>query len=147
MALRINFVDVIVDDSLKKMTTSTNEVVGYKFDIFLSNYRGHYLSCIDKFELTVNGEHVDPRVIRFCINEKEFPVNDLRYLRSEYWKLTDKATIKVIDLGDLTAGNHNIKLDLELRVPYMPIPVGEHNYVPLDSSGEKMMSLGGNTNE
>lgn len=143
MGLRINFVDVIIDNSLKNVLTNSGEKVGFQFDIQLSNYRGHYLSCIDEFELRIDDEIIDPNIIRFCINGKQFPVNDLKYLRSEYWNLLNPATIKVINLDGLDSLVHSIDLKLILRVPYMPIPIGEHNYVPLDSSGIKSMKVGG----
>lgn len=53
--LRINFVDAICDDSFKN-TYANGMKSGYQFDIRLSYYRGMYLSCIDRFEVYVDGE-------------------------------------------------------------------------------------------
>mgnify|MGYP000470738432 FL=1 len=47
-AMRMNFVDVVVSDSLKHYYVDGKKM-GYQFDIRLSYYRGHFLSVIDEF--------------------------------------------------------------------------------------------------
>ena len=43
LALRLNFVDVVCDDSLKNFWANGKKI-GYQFDVRLSYYRGHFLS-------------------------------------------------------------------------------------------------------
>ena len=52
-AMRMNFVDVVVDDSLKNVKVNGKNI-GYQFDIRLSYYRGHFLSVIDEFGVKVD---------------------------------------------------------------------------------------------
>lgn len=52
-SMRINFVDVIITDSLRPVVIH-GENVGFEFDIRLSDYRGMYLSCIKDFFLKIN---------------------------------------------------------------------------------------------
>lgn len=140
-AMRINFVDVICDDRLVSLKAGEDKV-GYAFDIRLSYYRGAYLSCVDEFELKIDGEVVDPRWITFGINGKSIPVGQLSQCVSEFWRLIDPARIEVLKEGGLTPGEHDIDLKLMLRVPYLPIPTGDgHMYMPLDSSGRKSLIL------
>lgn len=54
-AMKMRFVDVITDHTLKN-NWANGEKIGYQFDIRLGYYRGHYLSAIDEFEVTVDGE-------------------------------------------------------------------------------------------
>ena len=56
-AMRINFVDVVCDDSMKNIFANGKKV-GYQFDIRLSYYRGHFLSVIDEFGVKLDGEEV-----------------------------------------------------------------------------------------
>ena len=49
-AMRMNFVDVVVSDSLKHYYVDGKKM-GYQFDIRLSYYRGHFLSVIDEFKV------------------------------------------------------------------------------------------------
>ena len=57
IAMKLKFVDVVQDGTFKN-TYVNGKKSGYKFDIRLSYYRGHFLSVIDTLELTVDGEKV-----------------------------------------------------------------------------------------
>lgn len=142
LSMRINFVDVICDNSLRNRYVD-GRPVGYEFQVRLSNYRGHFLSCIDSFGVTVDGEEVDNRDVMFCLNGKEFCIEQLSDLSTEFWDLIEPAVIRVHRRGGLGEGEHEIKLKLYLRVPYLPLPgaEGERSYVPLDSCGEKTMVI------
>lgn len=141
-AMRINFVDVICDNSLKNTYVNGNKS-GFAFDIRLSNYRGHYLSCIDEFKVTVDGEEISDQDVTFGINNKEFNVYQFPNLISEFWQLIEPAHIKVHKKGGLSAGDHDIKVHLMLRVPYMPLSASAEDtmYMPLDSCGEKVLTI------
>ena len=141
-AMRINFVDVICDNSLKN-TYVNGKKSGFVFDIRLSNYRGHYLSCIDEFKVTVDGEEIVDENVAFGINNKEFNVNQFPNLISEFWQLIEPAHISVYKKSGLSAGDHDIKVHLMLRVPYMPLSASaeDSKYMPLDCCGEKVLSI------
>lgn len=141
-AMKLRFVDVICDDSLRNIYINGKKS-GYQFDIRLGYYRGLYLSCIDRFEVIVDGEKVADEDITFSINQKEFSVYELPYCRTEFWHLIEPARISVIKPGGLSAGEHKIEVILMLRAPYMPLPGGkdDHDYMPIDSCGEKVLSI------
>lgn len=138
--MRINFVDVIVENSLKSIFINEKRA-GYEFKIRLSDYRGLYLSCIELFELKVDGKKVDPKLVRFCLNGKQFIYSQLSSLISEFWHMLEPATIKVVDLQGLEEGEHDIELTLELRIPYLPLPGGNGQFMTLDSSGQKRLEI------
>ena len=138
-SMKMNFVDVICDSSLKNLYTS-GEKIGCFFDVRLGYYRGHWLSCIDRLEVKIDGEAVDSEKIRFGINGKEFSICQLRLCNSEFWHLLDPARITVLRKGGLSNGEHHIELVLFLRVPYLPIGPNRM-YMPLDSSGEKTLKV------
>lgn len=142
LGLRINFVDVVCDDSLKNNYIN-GEKVGFQFDIRLSYYRGHYLSDIELFEVYVDGQKISNEDINFGINGKEFCAFELPFCISEFWTLLEPAKITVRKPGGLSAGKHHIKVMLLLRIPYLPLPggEGEHNYVPADCCGEKVLEM------
>lgn len=140
--MRLNYVDVICDDSLKNIYIDDRKV-GYSFDIRLSYYRGHFLSDIDELKVSVDGEEVAEQDITFCINGKEFSVYQFEYLITEFWTLLEPARIKIFKKGGLAAGKHDIEVTLILRVPYLPLPGGDndHLYMPLDSCGRKVLEV------
>lgn len=138
IAMKLNFVDVLRDGSLKN-TYVNGEKMGYKFDIRLSYYRGHFLSVIDKLKLKVDGKEVKQDDITFCLHGKEFGVAQLHDLVSEFWPILEPATIKVFQKGGLSAGEHDINFTLIFHSPYMP--VSETEYMPWDSSQAKRMKI------
>ena len=137
-AMRINFVDVICEDSLKNIFANGKKV-GYQFDIRLSYYRGHFLSVIDEFGVTLDGEKVKEEDIKFCLHEKEFGISQLHDLVSEFWGITEKATIKVFKEGGISEGEHDIDVTLMFHSPYMPI--SDTDYMPIDGCGNKKLFL------
>ncbi|MFB3159877.1 DUF6379 domain-containing protein [Neobacillus sp. 179-J 1A1 HS] len=141
-SMRLPFVDVVCDDSLVN-TYVNGKRLGYEFQIRLSNYRGHFLSCIEEFVVAVDGNEVNSDDITFCLNEKEFTLRQLPSLISEFWNLIEPATIKVFAPGGLTEGDHHIDVKLMLRIPYMAVPGSkkEHDYAKLDSCGSKTLSV------
>ena len=141
-SMRINFVDVICDNSLRNFYIN-GEKKGYEFDIRLSYYRGHFLSTIETFELFVDGEKIDNSEVTFSINNKEFFISQLPDLTSEFWYLLDPAKIRIHHNGGLPTGEHDIKLNLFLRIPYMPTPGenGERDYATMDSCGQKVLTI------
>jgi hypothetical protein len=141
-SMRLPFIDVVCDDSLVN-TYVNGKKLGYEFQIRLSNYRGHFLSCIEEFVVAVDGNEVNSDDITFCLNEKEFTLRQLPSLISEFWNLIEPATIKVFAPGGLTEGEHHIDVKMMLRIPYMAVPGSkkEHDYAKLDSCGSKTLSV------
>lgn len=138
-AMRMNFVDVVVDDSLKHYYVNGKRM-GYQFDIRLSYYRGHFLSVIDEFAVKVDGEEVPAERIKFCINGKEFSPVEFDKCYTEFWQIIEPATIRVFSPGGLADGEHEIDVTLMFRSPYMSIGP-DHQYMPVDSSGSKRLPI------
>jgi hypothetical protein len=138
--MKLPFVDVVCDESLKN-TYLNGKKMGYEFQIRLSNYRGHYLSCIEEFVVTVDGKEVNSDYITFCLNEKEFTLRQLPSLISEFWNLIEPAKIQVFAPGGLTKEEHHIDVKMMLRIPYMAVPGRkiEREYAVLDSCGSKII--------
>lgn len=138
-AMRMNFVDVIVDDSLQNIIAG-EKVLGYEFKIRLSYYRGHFLSVIDQFQVAVDGETVPTEHIRFCINGKSINPVEFDKCYTEFWNIIEPATIQVFRPGGLPEGEHHVEVTLFFRSPYMSIGP-DHQYMPVDSCGEKTLRI------
>lgn len=138
-AMRINFVDVVMDDSLKNYYVNGKKM-GYEFKIRLSYYRGHFLTVIDEFGVKVDGQEVPDESIKFCINGKEFSPNEFDKCYTEYWNILEPATIRVFQPGGLKEGEHDIDVTMFFRSPYMPIG-DNHQYMPMDGCGRKTLRI------
>lgn len=128
--LRLNFVDVVCDDSLKHLYVNGKKA-GCQFDVRLSYYRGHFLSVIDRLEVEIDGEKIPQEAISFCLGDEEYGIAQLHDLVSVFWPIAEPATIKVLKKGGFTAGEHDINFILYFRSPYMI--VGPDLYMPIDS--------------
>lgn len=137
-ALRLNFVDVVCDDSLRNIYTNGKKS-GFAFDVRLSYYRGHFLSTIDEIGVTVDGKEYPTENIFFCRKGQEFGVAQLHSLVNEFWPIAEPAAIKVFSPGGLEKGEHKVEFTLYFRSPYMEI--GPDRFMPIDSCGEKVLAI------
>ncbi len=138
IAMRVNYTDVVRDGTLKNVFVNGKKA-GFEFQIRLSYYRGHFLSVIDEFGLKIDGEEISEQDIRFCLHGKEFGIAELHDLVSEFWLITEPATIKVFRAGGLEPGPHDVDVHLLFHSPYMPI--SDTEYMPIDGDGSKTLVL------
>lgn len=138
LALRLNFVDVVCDDSLKNFWANGKKI-GYQFDVRLSYYRGHFLSTIDEIGVKVDGVDVPTENISLCLDGKEYGVAELHDLVNVFWPIIEPATIKVFQPGDLSEGEHDVDFTLYFRSPYMAL--SETEYQSIDSCGSKRLNV------
>ena len=138
IAMRISFTDVLRDGTLKNVYVNGKKM-GYRFDVRLSYYRGHFLSVIDELTVSVDGEEVEPQDITLCLHGKEFGISQLHEATTEFWGIKEPATIKIFREGGLEKGEHEVDFHLVFRSPYMPI--GEQAFMPWDSSQCKILTV------
>ena len=125
-----NMVNVIVD----------GVKIGYEFKIKYPSYRGVYLSCIEQMAIDVDGRPISKNNIFILLNGKQFLIDELPELFKEYWYISDKATIRVIDPDGIAVGDHNVRVFMKHRVPYTGY-FGE--YLVLDSDVTKTLATAG----
>lgn len=99
-----------------------DEAMGFSFKVYYNRYRNVPLSCIEKLELAVDGKPIDPLYIHFCVNGKKFRPGELMDMYNEYWAMQEAAAIEVDQMGGLSGGEHEIKLYILGRVPYISVP-------------------------
>ena len=138
--MRVKLTEILRDETLCNFY-ECGKPAGYQVDVRLAYYRGQYLSVIDELELEVDGKKVKDQDLRFCLNGKEFAPWELKEAFQEFWNIKKPATLKVRKDDGLASGEHQVKLKLMFRCPYLPIPGAEHGYTPVDSCDEKTMTL------
>lgn len=131
---------LICDDDMANVLVDGVKI-GYEFKIKYPSYRGVYLSCIEQLAFYVDGSPIDKQNVFILLNGKQFLIDELPELFKEYWFISDKATIRVIDADGIAPGSHDVRVYMKHRVPYTGY-FGE--YLVLDSDVTKTLAVKGN---
>ena len=110
--------EIMICDKPIRNETVNGVTTGYAFEIKYPSYRGCWLSCIEALEFSMDGERLDPAMVYFQLNGKEFTLEELPALHREYWFVNRPAVIRVVHLGGIPAGPHDVRVFMRHRVPY-----------------------------
>jgi hypothetical protein len=92
---------------------------GLLFRVRLPSYRSLPLSCIEKIELTIDGEPVDPSCMRLALNGYSHKLDELPRLSKIFWFILDYADVFVERPDPLGAGEHLVDAVMVTVEPYM----------------------------
>ncbi len=127
---------LVCDDKIKNYEDNGKKY-GYEIKLQYPSYRGTFLSCIESFDVKIDGKAIDENDMRLCVNGKEFLISELKELFKEYWFVLDKATLRIMKMGGIT-GKHEIEAHMKHRIPYTGYFGG---YLVLDSSCKKALEV------
>lgn len=88
-------------------------------EVRLPWYRALPASCISAAKLTIDGVEAPAESLRWEMNGAEFTFAEMKTNTEQWWFPTDSAVLS----GDLAldAGEHEVRVDLELYIPYIII--------------------------
>jgi hypothetical protein len=129
--------EILICDKPIRNEVVNGAVTGYTFEIKYPSYRGCWLSCIEALDFFVDGEQLEPTSVYFRLNGKEFTLEELPDLNREYWYVNRPAVIRIIRLGGIPAGEHQVRVYMKHRVPYTGY-FGQ--YLTLDSDRTKTLT-------
>ena len=92
---------------------------GYEVPLRFDWYRSLPLSCIASFTVTVDGQAVPREDILFHVNDRDYALDELAEVYDEFWFVLDPARIRVRTDEPLAAGEHDVAVDLAMRIPYL----------------------------
>lgn len=78
-------------------------------------YRSLPLSSVD-VALLVDDTPVPADRIRFCVNDRDYALEELPERVDEFWFILDPARVRV---SNVQPGRHDVELTLGLRIPYL----------------------------
>lgn len=110
--------EIMICDTPIKNTVVNGVVYGYTFEIRYPSYRGCYVSNIEELWFEIDGEKLDNTMVYFCLNGKEYTMDELPDLFREYWYVMDPAVIRVVKMGGIAKGRHSVRVYMKHRVPY-----------------------------
>ena len=100
--------------------------IGYMVNIKINYYRGLPLSCVDEISLVVDGEKVDPSIMRVEHRGREYPYLDILkddFPTDFYWVFGEPLCVKIMKPGGIEQGIHKVQLTLGTRRSYTPTMV------------------------
>ena len=112
---------IIREGSVKNVVADDGAVTGFSFATHMPYYRGLGLSMVEVPEVAVDGVAVSEEDLRFTYNGVTRTFAELADVSDVRWELRTFATITVLRDGGLAAGEHEIFVNLRLRVSYLPV--------------------------
>lgn len=112
---------IIREGSVRNVVDADGAVTGFSFATHMPYYRGLGLSMIEVPEVAVDGVAVSEEDLRFTYNGVTRTFAELADVSDVRWELRTFATITVLRAGGLAAGEHEIFVNLRLRVSYLPV--------------------------
>jgi hypothetical protein len=112
---------IIREGSVRNVVDADGAVTGFSFATHIPYYRGLGLSMIEVPEVAVDGIAVSEEDLRFTYNGVTRTFAELADVSDVRWELRTFATITVLRDGGLAAGEHEIFVNLRLRVSYLPV--------------------------
>lgn len=91
---------------------------GFEVPVRLGWYRALPLSCVS-LGLTVDGSEVPTERIRFHVNDRDYALEELPELYDELWFVLDEAGLRVRTDEELSAGEHDVAVEMTLTPPYI----------------------------
>ncbi len=87
--------EIMICDKPIKNEIVNGVTTGYEFEIRYPSYRGCYVSNIEELKFEIDGKELDNTYVYFCLNGKEFTMEELPELFREYWYVMKPARIRV----------------------------------------------------
>ena len=111
---------ILREGSVRNVVADDGAVTGFSFATHMPYYRGLGLSMVEVPEVRVDGVAVSEEDLRFTYNGVTRTFAELADVSDVRWELRTFATITVLRDGGLAAGEHEIFVNLRLRVSYLP---------------------------
>lgn len=96
------------------------ETTGFAFLGRLPYYRGLGLSMIEDIAVSVDGEAIPRKDVRFSVRGKTYTLDQMETVYDDRWNFGEKAKIIGLKKGGLSKGKHKIEFAVRMRVSYLP---------------------------
>jgi hypothetical protein len=111
----------VIPDRIIEQGTLTTSGARTAVEVRLPWYRALPGSCIAGAKLTVDGVAAPDESLRWRMNDREFRFDELVDETGEWWFPTDSAVLSgEVPLED-AEGEHEVRVDLTLYIPYIII--------------------------
>ena len=114
----------MIPDRIIEQGTLTTDGPRTAVEVRLPWYRALPGSCIAGATLTIDGVEAPAESLRWSMNGRDFTFDELVDETDEWWFPTDSAVLSG-DVPVAADGDHEVRVDLTLYIPYIIIADGE----------------------
>ncbi|MBS0422665.1 MAG: hypothetical protein JSR66_33470 [Proteobacteria bacterium] len=111
---------MLCDDGFRNVEENGRRI-GFQLRMRLANYRGYLLSQIEDIRISVDGDAIPRKDIRFAIGGKTYTLDEMEEVVDNRWELRQVATVTCLKPGGLTAGEHEVSAEEHIRASYIPM--------------------------
>lgn len=123
----------ILDRGFKNVVQN-GQVTGFQLEVLSGYYRGVYLTLVEGFEVTVDGESFKRDQVKCTFGSRTYSQDELENLADARWQWDEPAILNVSKPGGLKPGMHDVQVVVKIRVSYMPVQPSVYTFkamVPL----------------
>lgn len=91
---------------------------GVRLKIRLPWYRSLPLSCIERVEVTIDGEPVKRAEVSLTLHGQNHTLEESLGLHDVWWFVLDTADVHIRRSKSLSPGNHEVAVTMGCRIPY-----------------------------
>jgi hypothetical protein len=114
------------------------KITGFQICIRSDYYRGVWLSQLRPGKVIVDGITYPAKDVIWEINGNKHTVDEMKNLGSEFWRITDVATLIIKKEGGLKQGYHDVSVRFAASCSYMPPALDD-----FDEDGDGLSFNGG----
>jgi len=103
-----------------KNISQNGRITGFQLELMSGYYRGVYLTLVEGFEVTVDGESFRRDQIKCTFGNRTYTQDELQNLTNGRWQWDEPAVLTVSKPGGLKPGMHDVRIVAKIRVSYMP---------------------------
>ena len=101
-----------------KNIIENGQTTGFQLNVRITYYRGVPLSCIDGYDIVVDGESFSSDKIRYFVNGRTYTTAEAAEETKARFQFYAPLTIFVSKPGGLTPGVHDVQVVEKLRISY-----------------------------
>jgi hypothetical protein len=98
--------------------SENGKITGFQVRVRVPYYRGVFLSMIDDFRVTVDGELFGPDKIKFSLGGPAYTLDDLKNLPDIMWPFGQFGKLIVSKPGGLPLGTHTVNVKMLVGTSY-----------------------------
>ncbi|MDR2381394.1 MAG: DUF6379 domain-containing protein [Bifidobacteriaceae bacterium] len=119
------FDNYVFTEGTARNITEDGQVIGFGLDTLITYYRGIPLSMVHDVALTIDDEAVPRGELVISPNDADwFTLAEAETVTTYRWEYGTPLHVRWLRPGGLTPGEHKVKLELKVRVAYIPAPFG-----------------------